>query len=437
MKYLFLSLAILFSFLAKSQTIRASLNGTNVDTIKVKEQGLVGELKINLSVDSLNGPFTISYSREEATASKNLDYELPNVFDDIINKANGDMNIFIVKILPDNIMEGTEYLNLKFSCATFRRDKFLTIMIEDDDNIPIPAKKENSILETKITYLNAFAFDFGNTKKDIEYVGHINFFSQHKSKHNRWAYNVGFMKLNYRNNDTVNSKVISTEWIARRLYDTLKENDKYRVEQNSYYQKISNRDYSVYLNPMFLLNKGSEENKNNKFFLHGYAELLISQWDIENGYRTLKVDSIEYKSILHGASQNSRPSAPILYNRISDKNSYSYKEITGNFGFGITYYSMPVKNISFFFQSTIGFNTRGVYYQSFSNRYNLVKGDERITEFANKIYLIRSMINMEVNENTEIRIGADVRGYFNVSVPKYALYIGLNIKASELLKLLK
>jgi hypothetical protein len=435
MKYLFLSISLLFSLLTKGQIIYTSFNGSNVDTIKVKEQELVGELNIDLGVSGYTGQLFINYSREEATASRNIDFQFPNIFDSILNKPNNTQNIFTIKILPDNIKEGEEFIKIKFYSDRIGANKLLTIIIQDDDSIQAAVQKENSVLETKITYLNAFAFDFGNTKKEIEYVGHINLFSLHKSKSNRWAYNVGLMKLNYRNNDTVNSKVISTEWISRKLYDTLKENDKYRVEQNSYYQRINNRDYSLYINPMLLLNSGN--NQNNKFFLHGYAELLISQWDIENGYRTLKVDSLEYKSSLHGGSPNSQMPGPTLFNRINDKNNYSYKEITGNFGFGFTYYSMPAKNLSFLFQSTIGFNTSGVYYQSFSNKFNLVKGEERITEFANKIYLLRSMINMEINDNTEIRLGADVRGYFNVSVPKYALYLGLNIKFDELLKIIK
>jgi hypothetical protein len=427
---------ISLSLHTKGQVISTYFNGKIVDTVVVKESLLPSDLIITLGVNNNKQTFVIKYKRDEATVSLNKDLILPNENDTNIIGGGKEQKIYAIKILPDTLKESLEFINIEFYCNSIEKSKRLTIIIEDDDSIPASPQvtKETSLLDTKFTYLNAFAFDFGNIRRDYEYVGHINLFGHHKSKKNRWYYNVGLLKINYRNNDTIETQNTTIDWIARGLFDSLRENNKYRVEQNAYYQRINNRDYSMYMQPMFLVN--DENRENNKFFVHAYLELLVSKWEIENGYRTLKVDSITYFKSLQTSTNLS--SEPMLLNRVRNSNSYTYNEITGNFGIGFTYQAVPIKGIEFIYQNTIGFNTKGVSYKSFNNRADLFKSEKQSKlNKENLFYLIRSKLSMDLSDKSEIQLGADIRGYFGVSNPKYALYLGLNLDFAELVKLLK
>jgi hypothetical protein len=434
-----------FSLLAQKIVIKN--NGLEKDTIKVKEAELVGALYLDVSLTEYWDTAEILYSKEEGTASEGKDFSFPESKSKILLDKTTKTSKFTILIQPDTTKEAQEFVNLKFCVANKDICKTITLIIQDDDSsVVAPSKPINNILGPKVTYLNAFAFDFGNLNKNITYVANINIFDFHKSSKRKrksenviseFGYNAGITKINYKTNDTVYSNNPQTDWMARKLFDTLQENGVYRVEQNVNYRSITNREYGFYFQPLWLLN--SENTHKNKIILHAHFEMLVSKWEVNLGYNTLRADSINYVAALHGgANSASLKPGPTLNQPILRTNKYLFEDITGNFGAGLTYITEPIEGVHFFSQGTIGYNTKGVAYNTFNPRYGLFKNEEnRIVKFYNTFFQIRSYIDVDLGANSQFRLGTDIRGFLKYGVPKYAIYAGVVLDAVGLAKAFK
>ncbi len=434
--FLIFSISI-FSFV-KSQSLKINAPNLKNDSIIITESKYIQVIPIEIEAVNYWDTTFISLFILEGMAKENEDFSLkltsPN---NTISKTSLKLN-YELRVMPDTLNEELESRSILIKAVSNGKEftKTFILVIIDKDFVKKDDTKDNkneSDLRS-LTYINAANFDFANTQKDISYVGNLNIFAPKLSPHYKFGFNAGIFKINYQKNDSLPNSSANVEILARGIGDSLVNGSKYRREVNEYYKKVSNKDISIYFQPIYWIN--STTTSNNYFFAHLHTEFLISNWEIENSYATLSFDSLVYNNTPTNPLQ---PGPSLIYKYKKTFNS-KFVNLSGNFGAGVTYIATPFTNSKFFLQSTIGYSTLGMNVISYNDKYQLNKGET--SRYLPEIktlhffYLFRSSFTHQLSNNSEIIIGADIRGYLPSYTPKYAIYIGLKLKLDESAKTL-
>ncbi len=392
-------------------------------------------LYVEVSANELRNKTELKLIVNEGWASLGKDFEIIDKDFKTIS-AQQKTTTFQIKIIGDEEKEGTESMVIIIEGtyeSTVVKHK-LILEIVDDDSTTKPDIIDAISKKRSLTYLNAAVFDFGNTKNDLTYVGHFNIFAPDMTTGKRFGFNAGILKVNYRKNDSILNLGINSELLKRNYNDSLVIGQKYRRELNEYYTLTTNKDISLYFQPLLLLYNGKKSN--NDIYFHLHSELNISTWNIETGYNTLFHDSIVYT---HNQTGPLTPGPSFVY-KLKNKNSYKETILSGVFGFGLTYHSKPFNNSSFFLQGTIGYSTTSLLVKDINPEFeiNSTKTEKYLRGYStrNWVYLIRSNYTHSINDNTQIILGIDARGYLPNFQPKFALFLGVNFSVEALGKLI-
>jgi hypothetical protein len=291
---------------------------------------------------------------------------------------------------------------------------------EADDDEDGSDKKEQ---KGSMMYLNAFNFDFGNTGSQSNYVGHLNVYRP--DLQSRWGVNAGIMKVNYTQDDsTINERHV-IENVLINPYEELKDNSKYLKQINSYKTKRTNTVWSLYVQPLYRL---TNPDIKSAVYAHGHLELLPTKWSSKTTITNIRQDTATYL-----------PSPSFVARTIlSTTSSYTINGVYGYFGFGFTFDLQLWEKAKFFIQPTIGTTSNFPQPASIdinSSTFPDHKNPER--DKWSSFYLVRAYFTQEINDNSKIVIGTDIRGMFPLYAPLYAAYVGLNLSLDKVLELIK
>jgi hypothetical protein len=299
--------------------------------------------------------------------------------------------------------------------------------------IAITAAEQNATGKgiKNIMYLNAYNFDFGDTKLSSNYVGHLNFYLPSTSKNKKWGFNTGVMKISYGQKDTsLDVAVFVKENALIDAFDTVRDGLKYLRKVNTYNTSRSNTVWSFYVQPFYEL---TQANDNFKVYAHLHLELLASKWSSTTTATTIKQDTAVYNA----ATDNNM----LLRYTYSNSNTYTVHSVSGYFGAGFTFDVKPWDDGSFFFQPTWGITSNKPSNSSIdiNTLYTPTRAEktDRIRRLQG-FYLVRAYYTHNlVKEKSTVVVGVDIRGLIQLHAPQYAVYAGLNLSLDAVLGLIK
>ncbi len=276
--------------------------------------------------------------------------------------------------------------------------------------------KSKPIDDVELIYINAVNFDFGNTKNDVSYFGHINYFFNIKkddeltSKH---FINTGLMKVNYYSDNLNKGSFHQYDNVLENPLDPTTPGSPYIREYNQYDFDIKMSSYSAYLQYLYKIG-----NKYNSIFLHLHGELLLTNFDANVNITTLQ----ETPSTL--PTEQIIPVVPYL----EKETSFSSQDIGGYFGAGLTgKFKFGGKkdnstSTNYFIQGTIGGSNTKINPKLFEqNTNNPPKFEE--TTGAKPFFIIHSYFENNLT-GINLIIGTQIRGNFSTA-PLYTFYAGL------------
>ena len=300
--------------------------------------------------------------------------------------------------------------------------------------------EDSNKLSKNITFLNAANFDFTG-KLDVSYLGKLNIFAP-SIKDSRWGFNTGIMRIKFSYNDTSNSRYYIEHRQISPL-DSMKQGDKYLREYNKYTTSRTNTVWSFYIQPMYRLVEFENENAESSFtsgiYLHLHGELLVNKTNVTTNITNQLRDTLTVDTSARGISYFYLPTNTLIRDRTF---------LNGYFGIGLTFNLDPFGNghSRFFFQPTIGWTTNYPNWTSqditstvvsvVPTRGSGVSLPESYEPLRSKgFYLIRAEFIQNLSKNSQVIVGADIRGLFPTFNPLYAAYIGLNVNVDALAKL--
>ena len=440
------SLAImLFTFFLAATTLAQKLEFnrlSDASTLNTAETKNTTIYKINIALDTFKNNVSLAFKLvDNVTAANNFDYKISPKIDTLRFTKDKTSQDIEISILPDNVSEKREFFQLQFTDTSTKVAHLITVNINEDK-----ADESHDEYPNRLMFLNAAAFDFGSGKSGFansSYVGHLNVLApklyQKDGKDWTIGINAGIMKINYIKNDTQSiSPNFKKEFIYQSPFDTAAVGDKYKLQYNKYTQNISNTNWSIYFQPLFSYHYNEESHIN--LFFHGHAELLVTTWDISNKIITQseKIDTVTQ------AMSNNKSMFRYI-DALETKQKLTH--LSGYFGAGITVLSEPWHDGRFCIQFTCGKTNDNYRIQSLPDglastrpaeysKYGYGKYITPDSEKWNSFFLIRSYYSHKLSKNSNVYIGADVRGFMPIKQSKYALYAGLDISFEALGKLL-
>lgn len=305
---------------------------------------------------------------------------------------------------------------ISLSIIDITTNETLKLLISVTAEMPLAT---SSYYNSKLMFLNAYNFDFGQTKLNSNYVGHLNLFAP-GIINDKWGFNTGMMKIDYGlpYQDTATTLLIENVKISP--LDELKDGTKYLHQFNDYKSTKRNTSWSFYVQPLYeITNKISTQH----IFIHGHIELLSSKFTVSTTTQNVKQDTSIYNIL-------TPPS--VMRSGFSNTSTYISNSVSGYFGVGFTFDLHPWDGGKFFFQPTLGISTLGMNYSNISKQYQYVKE-------SNSFYLVRSYYTQDLNKkgNSALIIGIDIRGFLPTYTPQYAAYVGLNIGLESIINLVK
>lgn len=294
---------------------------------------------------------------------------------------------------------------------------------EEREEKPPQTKPENTTeaFNRKLMFLNAVNFDFTG-KVDVSYVGHVNIFAPSTRKKYPCGFNVGMMKLNYGIIDTLHEQV-RYENVIKNPLQNLDSGSTYLRQANKYKTVTGSTAWSLYAQPNLII-YGTRDPDSNYIYLHAHFELLVSKWTASTTITNLSTDTMVYHNDI---SQDS------FVRRSALQNTNSVTKLDGYFGLGLTFALRPWRKSMFFFQPTLGITSD---YPKVMNNYVPVILDPGKNRGWRGFYLVRAYFTQAMNENTQIVLGADIRGLFPRYDPLYAAYVGANLSVGGILSFL-
>jgi hypothetical protein len=340
-------------------------------------------LKINLPVkiyDSVN---------------KTIKYNITNLFlSKLINKSNSEIEI---KLNDADTTENSKYFLIK-----------LEIKVENKTE-----KIENSLL-----FLNAYNFDFLDTKLNSNYVGHLNLFSPNLGE-SRWGINTGILKIDffdntYNSNNIRNNEYFRIDNVKVNPLDIVKDSTKYLRQFNKYKMESRISSWSMYAQPLYeVLNF-----KKQHIYLNGHIEFLAENYSITTRINTQQQDT--------ALVVNSQPI--VLRSNLADSSTYNYSTLSFCFGLGATFDLNLTETCKFFGQYNLGI---------YSNEQQYLINEKNYFNSINSFYLIRVYFKQQINDKSSLVVGTDFRGNAPFTNVKYAAYAGLNIGLDSFVGLFK
>jgi hypothetical protein len=305
-----------------------------------------------------------------------------------------------------------------------------------------------------ITFLNAANFDFSG-KLSASYMGIFKLFAPniHMS---HWGFIAGIEKINYSSGNINGNDSTQTEYFIQNYLlnpidhvtinpvtgfttNYIEPGARYLQQYNQYAYKTTNTVWSFYAEPMYRLSYLGGKDNRQGLYLHLHAELLENEWtkmvNIKNLYQnpdTLIVSS-------NTQSQNG------FYWVANNPITSNYNFLTGYFGGGATVYIDPINNDTnthVFAQATTGFTVNSPNFDALNNpqiapapngTYPL---NDVIYVHAKGFYLIRLSFIQSLSKSSQLVIGGIFRGIFAANYPEYAVFLGLNLDVSAILKLI-
>ena len=224
----------------------------------------------------------------------------------------------------------------------------------------------------------------------------------------------------------------------------MKQGTKYLRQINKYTTTRSNTVWSLYVQPMFRIvswpwSKKAKVTNNtsitrpnlalpNGIYLHLHAELFVNKANV-----TTNIENIQQDTSLMDTTKRLNY---IVYQR--NPLIYDRTFLNGYFGIGLTFNLDPFGsgNSRFFFQPTIGITTNYANWTSqdiTSTVVNVIptRSGTTIQQYqsikSSTFYLVRAEFAQRLSDNSQIIVGADIRGLLPRYNPLYASYIGLNV----------
>jgi hypothetical protein len=291
-------------------------------------------------------------------------------------------------------------------------DKLKTNPEEED----FTEEKQNKInlKEARYTFLNGVNFDFNNS--ETNYVGHFNIYvpSAKKSdgKLNPWGINVGILKVNYMERDSIVN--FSTDNVLINPLDTPNsDGELYNRQYNRYSTSTKVTSTSFYAQPMYRLGKQGAAN----FYVHGHFELLWSKIETATRIRNVQTEEVTI-------SEDS-PAPESFITALEAETKHSINIESPHFGGGITVDFNFKDDCILFLQPTIGvgFNT--------IDRYPTKDADGNYTlqtySKPQGFFLVRTYFEYNTSKATQIVIGTDIRGLLPNQPPYVSAYAGINL----------
>jgi hypothetical protein len=278
------------------------------------------------------------------------------------------------------------------------------------------------VVTNQLMFLNAANFDFSGQLAS-NYVGHVNIYAPHPVDHGFWkfmGFNVGIMKLNYSNNDTVQAQKVTENVLIDPLQKPIM-GSKYLRQLNVYSTQIKQTAWSFYAQPLFQL---TDSASNQKVFVHGHFELLVNKYTTTTSVNNIRTDTAVVDS-----------SASVFRSDGNNQTSFNNKFLDGYFGVGLTFDLQPYKSAEFFFQPTVGWTT-GIPTLSPLNTQAYNNRQISVTKKWYMFYLVRSYYIQKLSGMSTLVLGTDIRGFFPKNAPQLATYIGLNVNVNDVIKLL-
>ena len=324
---------------------------------------------------------------------------------------------------------------------------------EDPNNELVKPKQEITTNWNNITFLNASNFDFNNDLQG-SYLGKINIFAP-DILGSPFGFNSGIMRIKFNYTDTTNNPLYFENLLINPL-QAKNHGEKYLKQLNQHATSRSNIAWSFYLQPMLRIvsypwpkNKNGKDNieriRNRKpkpnsivpngIYFHLHGELLVNNTNVRTNISTIYQDTLTIDT-LQNLTYISYQKNPLIFDKAF---------LNGYFGAGLTFNIDPFSNGNsrFFFQFTLGKTTN---YPNWSSQeisttpINVVTNSAGIiTQEYEKIttgsfYLVRAEFAQMLSDNSQIIIGADIRGLFPRYSPLYATYLGININLDALVK---
>jgi hypothetical protein len=268
----------------------------------------------------------------------------------------------------------------------------------------------------KYMFMNGFDFQLENIDK-LKYVGHFNIYIP-VSESKKWGFNVGLLKLNNLNNDSI-ARYQQDNVLSNPL-DHLVVGSSYNQQYNKYTTKTSVSTYSAYFQVLRKIIFTSDVSLS----VHGHAELLISKIS-----STTTIDTIATRNILIENASQIPLSSDITPYLIKYK-SNNYSSAAGNFGLGVTLDYNFNNQFSLFAQGTAGW--------SLEHPSNASTGNIGYDGYQkNWFYLFRTYFqyNTSATANTQLLIGTDFRGILG-QVPFNSIYLGVNLDIENITNLI-
>ncbi len=286
--------------------------------------------------------------------------------------------------------------------------------------------KTQSNLINDIIFMNAYNFEFGDTKIQNKYVAQFGLYAPNLTK-NKWGFNTGIMHINYAVGDSAanTQSANAIENVQISPLDILTNGSKYLRQFNEYSYQTKFSTWSFYVQPLLQLRESQDK---HKIYLHGHLELLASKYT----FTTIVNNKLTDTAIFNSA-------APVdVRNYISNKQELNKTFLSGYFGAGFTFDLNPWPNGRFFIQPTVGINTSSIAFNSVQENNKLTPNKELdIFKTVNWFYLIRSNYQHKLGEESDLIVGVDIRGRFPLYAPNYAAYVGVDVGINKLLSIFK
>jgi len=295
---------------------------------------------------------------------------------------------------------------------------------------PMTVAKDTAVKDTdNFTFLNAYNFDFGGHLQS-NYLGHINVFKVYPLNDNTKiikgiGFNIGVMKISYNGTNQDSTSNTPNNYVQENVLihplDSIKAGAKYLRQENKYSLTKQNTVWSLYVQPLFLLNSDPD----NQIFFHLHAELLVNDW-----VATTKITTVQQDTAIV-----TTPNKVSIRQNIGNNIVYKTTLLNGYFGAGITLKLTVSESSKFFFQPTIGLTTNTPNFASIDINSNVfyVKSDG-----MSGFYLVRASYQQEITKDKlTLVLGTDIRGLFPTFPPMYAVYIGAKLNLAALSKLIQ